>query len=184
MGKNIDEFISNSQKYQSEVIETAINFYRRKKFKGITGIFQFMFIDCWPSITWSVVDFYEKPKLAYETLKRVYQPVFISTNVRQNQYYPGKKLLLDFHIINDFHKKFSNCKLNLLLDGKKFQSLKNINLKEDDLVFINYESFEFFLPLKISFGKHKIDLELIDNKNKVFSKNFFNINIVKNITNY
>ena len=181
MGKSIDEFILNSQKYQSDLIETAVNFYRRKKFKGITGIFQFMFIDCWPSITWSVVDFYEKPKPAYETLKKVYQPVFISTNVRQDQYFPGKKLLLDFYIINDYHKKFNNCKLNLLLDGKKFQSIKNINLKEDDLIFINYESFEFILPQKISLGNHKIDLELVDNSNKILSKNFFSIKVVKNI---
>ena len=101
--------------------------------------------------------------------------------MRQDQYFPGKKLLLDFYIINDYHKKFNNCKLNLLLDGKKFQSIKNINLKEDDLIFISYESFEFILPQKISLGNHKIDLELVDNSNKILSKNFFSFKVVNNI---
>ncbi len=181
MGNSIDQFISNSQTYQSDVIETAVNFYRRKKFKGTTGIFQFMFIDCWESITWSVVDFYEKPKPGYETLKKVYQPIFISTNVRQDQYFAGRKLLLDFYIINDYHKKYNGCKLNFLLDGKKFQSIKNININEDDVVFINYESFEFFLPQNISIGEHNIDLELVDNKNKILSKNFFKFVVVGNV---
>ena len=54
-GKNISEFVENSQKYQADVLQTAVDFYRRKKNNGIAGIFQFMFIDCWPSITWSVV---------------------------------------------------------------------------------------------------------------------------------
>ena len=181
IGKNINEFISNSQRYQSAVIETAVNFYRRKKFKGITGIFQFMLVDCWPSITWSVVDFYLKTKPGYQTLQRVYQPVFISANIRQDQYFPGKKLLLDFYIINDLHKNFNKCKLNLILDGKDFNSINDINVEADSLLFINYESFEFFLPSKISIGEHTINLELIDASKKVLSRNFFNIKVVKNL---
>ncbi|MGE5498015.1 MAG: glycoside hydrolase family 2 protein, partial [Syntrophothermus sp.] len=53
IGNSIDEFISFSQEYQAYLIRTAADSYRRRKNHGITGIFQFMFIDCWPSVSWS-----------------------------------------------------------------------------------------------------------------------------------
>ena len=33
-----------------------------------------MFDDIWPTGTWSVIDYYLKPKAAYYTLKREYAP--------------------------------------------------------------------------------------------------------------
>ena len=68
-GNNINEFVKNSQNYQADLIKTAIDFYRRKKFNPITGVFQFMFIDCWPSITWSVVDYFGKKKKGFYALR-------------------------------------------------------------------------------------------------------------------
>ena len=102
-GNSIISFINNSQQYQADLIKTAVEFYRRKRFNNITGIFQFMFIDCWPSITWSVVDYYGNKKAGYEILQMVFEPLFISINLRQDQYYKGRKLLLDVYIINDLH---------------------------------------------------------------------------------
>ena len=43
-----------------------------------TGVYQFMFVDDWPSITWSVVDYYRRPKLAYAALAQAMQRVLPS----------------------------------------------------------------------------------------------------------
>ena len=78
MGETLEEFVRNSQEYQARLLKFAIEQYRLRRFaprKGSTGLFQFMFMDCWPSITWSVVDAYRRPKLGYEALKLGYQPV-------------------------------------------------------------------------------------------------------------
>jgi hypothetical protein len=56
-------------------LQYAIEHYRAAKYEPVTGLFQFMFVECWPSITWAVVDYFRRPKLGYEALKRAYQPV-------------------------------------------------------------------------------------------------------------
>ncbi len=78
MGETLEEFVRNSQEYQARLLKFAIEQYRLRRFaprKGSTGLFQFMFMDCWPSITWSVVDYYRRPKLGYEALKTAFQPL-------------------------------------------------------------------------------------------------------------
>ena len=75
MGESIEEFVANSQAYQSRLLQYAIEHYRAAKYAPITGLFQFMFVECWPSITWAVVDYFRRPKSGYEALKRAYQPV-------------------------------------------------------------------------------------------------------------
>jgi beta-mannosidase len=69
MGKTINEFIASSQRYQANLIRFQTEVFRRAKWTGTTGLYQFMFVDDWPSITWSVVDYYRRPKLAYATLR-------------------------------------------------------------------------------------------------------------------
>jgi len=83
IGSSLDEFIDNSQKYQADLLKFAVENYRRAKHKPITGLFQFMFVDCWPSITWSIVDYYRVPKNGYEALKLSYQPVLVSLLVKR-----------------------------------------------------------------------------------------------------
>lgn len=173
-----ESFIKNSQQYQSDLIKTAVEFYRRKKFKSITGIFQFMLIDCWPSITWSVVDYYENPKQAYYTLQQVYQPLFISVNVRQDQYFTGSKILIDVYIINDLHIKYNDCSLRFMLDDKKIFSLKNINVPADDLIFFDYTKLDLMMKEEISTGRHLMKLKLM-NENKVIAENEFEFTVIE-----
>jgi len=75
MGASIEEFVANSQAYQARLLQYAIERYRAAKYAPMTGLFQFMFVECWPSITWAAVDYFRRPKLGYEALKRAYQPV-------------------------------------------------------------------------------------------------------------
>ena len=180
MGNSIEEFIKNSQDYQSEVLSTAVNFYRRKRFNGINGIFQFMLIDCWPAITWSIVDYYGEKKRAYETLKLCYQPVYISINLRQDQYFTGKKFLFDLYIINDLHKRFENCQLKFSVEGSIIYMIHDLSLDENQMYFIKTESIDIQVPLSSSSGSQKMELELIDkDSGKRISYNYFNYSVVE-----
>jgi beta-mannosidase len=77
-GHNIHEFMVNSQRYQAVVVRYTTELLRRRKWAGSTGAYQFMFVDDWPSITWSVVDYYRRPKLALAVLAQAMQPVLPS----------------------------------------------------------------------------------------------------------
>ena len=176
MGNSIEEFVSNSQYYQAELLQTAIDFYRREKNKKITGIFQFMFIDCWPSITWSVVDFYDKPKMGYNTLQKAFQPVYVSVKLRQRKYLAGSKLQIDLWLINDLYQTFNQNKIVVKLNRKKLGELviKEINTNSNQ--FIDYEQINIFLPEKIKKGIYKVSVELLTGKNnRLISINDFKI---------
>ncbi len=88
IGSSLDEFVENSQKYQADLIKFVVEHYRLEKGLGRSrppgytrdakGIFQFMFVDCWPAFTWSVLDYWRRPKRGYEVLKLVYAPVMLA----------------------------------------------------------------------------------------------------------
>jgi beta-mannosidase len=181
-GKNINDFIVASQKYQAEVLRTAIDFYRRKKGDGITGIFQFMFIDCWPSITWSVVDFYGRKKAGFETLKSAYEPLYLSVNLRQDSYLLNSKVNTDLYIINDLYRNFKELSVVYKADGVQIGEIKNIKAEPDSVKFINWESINIIFPAELKPGGHDLEVCLLDNKNgKVVSERKFEIKLIEKL---
>ncbi|MDP3684553.1 MAG: glycoside hydrolase family 2 TIM barrel-domain containing protein, partial [Ignavibacteria bacterium] len=159
-GKNVGEFIKNSQAYQADLLKTATEFYRRKKNNGITGIFQFMFVDCWSSITWSIVDFYGKKKSGYKALQQAFKPLLLSIRLRQDVYLPEAKFNSDIWVINDSHKSFKNCSLSFIWKDKVLLEVKNFAIEENDNKFFFWESLIFTLPKEMKFGKNKIQVLL------------------------
>ena len=179
-GKNVKEFITNSQEYQSDLLKTAIDFYRRGKNKDITAVFQFMFIDCWPSITWSVVDYFGEKKEGYTALQKAFQPLYISVNVRQKKNFAGQKLKIDYWIINDLHRSFKSCEFVISLEGENIFNVPVKFIEEDSITFSYWEGNNILLPEKIKPGKYKLDFELKQD-GKVISSNNYETEVVKKI---
>jgi beta-mannosidase len=106
-GAKLEDFIAASQRYQTQLTRFATEVYRRAKWKGNTGIYQFMFVDDWPSITWSVVDYFRKPKPGYAALTSSMQPVLPSIEYQIDD--RDKPLAL--HIVNDLFTAFPKAAL-------------------------------------------------------------------------
>jgi beta-mannosidase len=124
MGRDWEQFVANSQRYQAEVMKFAVEHYRRAKYEKVGSFFQFQFVDCWPSITWSVVSYGRKPKLGYYALQRAYQPVLIGADLgravfgsRGNQ--PGDQPTVDVNpwVVNDEHRKIEDVTYEVRLRG-------------------------------------------------------------------
>jgi beta-mannosidase len=79
---DLPTLIRTSQNYQAAVLRFATETYRRAKWSKVTGLYQFMFLDDWPSITWSVLDYYRRPKRGYAALASAMQPVLPSIAYR------------------------------------------------------------------------------------------------------
>jgi len=75
--KNFEEFIRYTQLNQAYALRVMIEQCRRRKFK-CGGTLFWQFNDCWPGVSWSVVDYFLRPKPAYYEVKRTFQPVLIS----------------------------------------------------------------------------------------------------------
>ena len=75
--KNFEEFIRYTQLNQAYALRVMIEHCRRRKFKCGGALF-WQFNDCWPGVSWSVIDYYLRPKPSYYEVKRTFQPVIIS----------------------------------------------------------------------------------------------------------
>ena len=179
IGNDIGEFIYNSQRYQSELLKASIHYYRRKKYNGITGLFQFMFVDCWPSITWSAVDYYLVPKAGYYALKDAFSPVLLSLNVRQDRYFSGSKLNLDIWVINDTYTQISDYKIEFEVESKTFSVVNGITVKADDMYFIPFDKINIDLPMELAEGSAEISAILRDSEGIVISCYKFNICLLR-----
>lgn len=72
--RDMQEFIILSQMVQAEGLKFGIEHYRRRKFECSGALF-WQLNDCWPGISWSVIDYYLNPKGAYHYVARAFAPL-------------------------------------------------------------------------------------------------------------
>ncbi|MBA7497652.1 Beta-galactosidase [subsurface metagenome] len=187
MGSSLEEFIENSQGYQAKLLKYAIENYRKNKYSKVTGIFQFMFVDNWNAITWSVVDYFRRPKKGYDVLKTVYQPVLIGMDLDREKVgldmlratgFPG------IWVVNDTLNLYENLHAKIiLLRGREMLAEKEIGIGDvpaNDVKRISYPPMlEESMKLNITErGIYTIEMELRDIKDNVISKNSYKIEVV------
>jgi beta-mannosidase len=128
-GDSWAQFVANSQAYQARLLKFAIERYRQAKYTRLGGLFQFMFMDCWPSITWSVVEYDRTPKQAYQTLQQVYQPVLIGVNFEREHLLTstdlgghGRPLRIVPWVVNDRTAHLAGCTYAVEIEGDSGRS--------------------------------------------------------------
>ena len=75
--RDLAEYVDFSMLCQAEGLKLGIEHYRRRKFR-CSGTLFWQWNDCWPGISWSVLDYYGFAKAAYFFVKRAYAPVLPS----------------------------------------------------------------------------------------------------------
>ncbi|MFX0061435.1 MAG: glycoside hydrolase family 2 protein [Candidatus Hermodarchaeota archaeon] len=71
--KNLEEFCYHSQIAQAEGLKYGIQHFRKNS--ECNGCLIWQLNDIWPTVSWSLIDFYLRPKISYHVVKRVYRPV-------------------------------------------------------------------------------------------------------------
>ena len=71
------EFVHLAQVNQGEALKAGIEHWRRRKFRT-SGCLIWQINDCWPVISWSLIDYYLRPKAAYYFVKRAFSPLLVS----------------------------------------------------------------------------------------------------------
>jgi beta-mannosidase len=120
MGSNIEQFIHNTQAYQARLTKYAAEAYRRQRYRPVGAIFQFMFVEDWPSVNWGVVDYWRETKPGYEALRTAYQPVLPSIEWDKEAYRAGEPVSVRLWVVNDLHREFPGASLEYALsrDGR------------------------------------------------------------------
>jgi len=139
MGETPEEFINNTQQYQAKLIKLAAESYRRQRYKPVNSIFQFMFVEDWPSMNWGVVDYWRNPKRGYYALQQAYQPVLPSIAWEKETFSTGEKVVFKLWAINDLWRSFPSSRITYSLrnrQGVLETGSLNINLDADSIQHI------------------------------------------------
>jgi len=110
-GPTLATFIEHSQLYQAHLLQIAIENLRRQRYQPVASIFQFMFVENWPSINWGVVDYLRRPKAGYDALRRAYQPILPSIAWSRDHYQAGESFRAMLWAINDTWRHYRAVKL-------------------------------------------------------------------------
>jgi beta-mannosidase len=109
-GKNVNELIANTQEYQARLIQFAAESYRRERYQPVAAIFQFMFVEDWPSMNWGIVDYWREPKPGYAALAQAYQPLLPSIAWDRTRWVPNSDFSLDLWAINDLPASYPHSR--------------------------------------------------------------------------
>ncbi len=164
-GENINDFISNTQRYQANLVALAAESYRRQRYQPVTALFQFMFVETWPSINWGVVDYLRKPKAGFYALKRAYQPLLPSIDPYTLNWKAQSENKIGLWVINDLPKSYKGCTLIWqVVQNKKILShgQQEINIKPDaankvlDLNIVPPDNASIHVSVKIADGSQRV----------------------------
>lgn len=162
-GESLSQFWINSQEYQRVVTKFAAEHLRLRKGNGIAAIYQFMFVDSWPAITWSVLDVNRQAKPGYDALRQAYQPVLAIASLDLGRVEPA----LNVTIVNDYRNSFDDVTLRISNRyNNKEWLFKGIEIPANGKVAV-----PFVEPL-YGISSH-IFLELINQEGKRISENYY-----------
>jgi beta-mannosidase len=74
---NLEEYIDFSMIAQAEGLKFGIEHFRRRK-PHCSGSLLWQLNDCWPALSWSVLDYYGFAKAGYYYVRRAYAPILAS----------------------------------------------------------------------------------------------------------
>jgi len=109
-------FIAASQRAQALGLQIAVEHMRRRKGQA-GGLCLWQFNEPWPAISWAIVDYYRRPKLAYERLKDLFNPVLVGLHFPWVRYHAGDVLRAEVWAVNDSLRALDGCRLTIELDG-------------------------------------------------------------------
>ena len=92
--QNIDDWILFTQAAQAFGMKYAIEIWRSRKFET-AGALIWQFNEPWPTICWSLIDYYNNPKMSYWIVKRAFEPIILIQD-------PSDEKLV---LINDYDEK-------------------------------------------------------------------------------
>jgi beta-mannosidase len=84
--EDLKRFTLYAQLNQGEALKTAVTHWRSRMFKT-SGCIIWQLNDCWPVISWSLVDYGLNAKAAYFFVKRAFQPVIAPLIIKESKAY-------------------------------------------------------------------------------------------------
>jgi beta-mannosidase len=124
LSSDFHDFRLLSQAYQYDLVRFATEAYRRHQWNSATGLYHFMFKECWPSVTWAVVDVNDDPKPAFYGLRDAYKPAIVSLETSRRNLDPGEEIDVPVWVVSDLRAAQRGWKVRYGIEGKRASVLR------------------------------------------------------------
>lgn len=164
---NLEFTIHHSQLMQAAALQTAIEHMRRRK-GDAGGVCLWQFNEPWPAISWAVVDYLGRPKLAYQQLKTWYNPILVCLEFPVGQkWQPGDTFTAKIWAINDTLTSITNSQLLITLNNRPIHT-KTVILPPDSVQCTGALTHRFTTP------PHTLNL-ILSHEKKILCQNSYNL---------
>ena len=111
----LEAFVQASQRAQVHGLQIAVEHYRRRKARGCGGVLIWQLNEPWPAVSWALLDFFRQPKPAYETVRRLLDPLLVSVDYAPKRLRGGDDLSADVWIVSDRSEALPGCRVEVVL---------------------------------------------------------------------
>jgi beta-mannosidase len=164
----LEKYIFATQLLQSECLGAAYRLWKRKwKGKGreeCAGALVWQLNDCWPCISWSIVDYFLRPKMAYYAVKRELGKVTVSAQraPSRSEYLDSKLNLPPSAMVEIWATNLTLVHLRLTLKVKAFN------------IYSGEELLNYFTPLDVTLQANQstelVKIPVLDMRSLVFDQ--------------
>lgn len=169
---SLEDFVDATQTAHGIIAQFALEHFRRRK-PRVSCVSLCHFMTHMPDIKWGIVDYYGEKKLAFDYVKRAYQPLLVSLEYTKRRWNAGKEFDAGLWIVNDLHEDKTGLTLSWSITNAKGE------VCQEDSIAVDVEgdsSKEFHRVNWIVQGDDKtsfvVAMKLTDSSGAVLSENF------------
>ncbi|MGC6455247.1 MAG: beta-mannosidase [Coraliomargaritaceae bacterium] len=169
---SVEDFVEATQTAHGIIAQFALEHFRRSK-PRVSAVSLCHFMTHMPDIKWGIIDYYGEKKLAFDYVKRAYQPVLVSLEYSKRRWNSGKDFDAGIWIVNDLHRAYSG----LTLHWKIFNPQGELSHEESMEVGVEADSSKEFHRIRWTVEgadkeNFRVEMQLTDSEGNLLSKNF------------
>lgn len=145
--ENITDLIEATQDYQAELLKFYNELWRINRYAPNGGTIMFLFNDCFPGITWSIVDYWRIPKKGYYATQLSFQPTYVMADWPKTRYKPKSIFKTRIYVVNDLHERILDTHIRWEIVNDQNQVMDTgeyiATLEEDSIQSVGEISYQF-----------------------------------------
>jgi beta-mannosidase len=123
--------VERSQEYQIFINRYYIDRLRAHKYRPTGGIVPFLFVDPYPAVLWSVVDYWRVPKRSYWALRLAFSPQYAFCVFPPRAFAMGEAVELPLSVVNDARRAFHGARLEARLRDPDGATIAEVRRRVD-----------------------------------------------------
>lgn len=169
---SLEDFVEGTQTAHGIIAQFALEHFRRRK-PRVSCVSLCHFMTHMPDIKWGIIDYYGEKKLAFDYVKRAYQPLLISLEYTKRRWNSGQDFEGGLWIVNDKHESIEGVTLSWAITSPKGEVIQAESTTVDIAADSSTEVQRVVCAVEGEKDEtFRVDMKLTNKDGEVLSENF------------